>query len=256
MLQCDCKIVSQDKLGENYFLIELNCPGIVRQAKPGQFVTIRCPIPEAFFRRPFSITQLSKKSFFVLYKVVGPGTRFLSERKKGETLDVIGPLGEPFPFPKKDNDVIFISGGSGIASLNYLAQSMVRRRGALFYGAKNKNELVLLRRFRKLKWDVKIATDDGSQGFKGMVSELFLKSAGILKNANLVVYICGPMPMLKTLAEYFIKRKIKTYVSVETVMACGMDICQGCSIKKRGSVGYLKACSDGPVFDATRIEFN
>ncbi len=180
----------------------------------------------------------------------------MSNWKPGQDVDVLGPLGKGFPLPKDSSKVILVAGGIGIASFYLLAK---RLPGALMlFGSRSEKEARLAREFKKLGLRVKLATEDGSVGAKGYVTELLKKEI----KRDSVIYGCGPMVMLKEVAR--ITSGTRCYVSLETAMACGIGVCLGCAVKVVGEKGklvsgyenYKMVCSDGPVFPADQIDWD
>ena len=267
MKDIKAKVLSNENIGSGYFKMSLEAPSIAKSAKPGQFVQIRCSDAlEPFLRRPFSIHRIPYSVYRIpfieiLYEVVGKGTGILARKKKGEFIDVLGPLGTGFTLPRNTDDgirnTILIAGGIGVAPLVFLAEVLAKKKikTTVLIGAKTKKMLLCEKDFKKLGAKVHIATDDGSMGFKGAVSKLFEK---ILRNTEYgmryTVYSCGPQPMLKSIAAICAKQKIKCYASLEEEMACGIGACLGCAVRVKGKgIVYKLACKDGPIFDTKDI---
>jgi dihydroorotate dehydrogenase electron transfer subunit len=166
---------------------------------------------------------------------------------------VLGPLGSGYdPGAVKGNKVpVLVAGGTGIASLNFLAERL-KVKGMLFCGARTKKELVGLERFKKLGWQVETATDDGTNGFKGFVTDLCGGAFSKMTCSEIILYCCGPHGMLKECLALSKKHNIRGYASLEEMMACGTGNCQGCAVKINGE--YKRACSDGPVFSLKDID--
>ncbi len=263
-------IISQKEVLPKYFRLSFFSPKIVRVAQPGQFVHIHCG-GGTYLRRPFSIAGVKRNQIEIVYKVVGKGTELLSHRKKGETLDVIGPLGSGFSLQPVTCNLqpLLIAGGTGIASLLFLTHKLVPHPSSLvtvLVGAKTKNDLLSVNDFKKLGCQVKLATEDGSLGFRGLVSDLF-KSYLVPRAYSLtpVVFACGPYQMLKKIAEICRGKQIKCQVSLENIMACGIGACRGCVVKTRITADkgqtriaadkfiYKTVCKDGPVFNVNEI---
>lgn len=218
---------------------------------PGQFYMLQAgDTYDPLLKRPFSIFRHEGNSLNFLYRIRGKGTRSLSHLKSGDIINVIGPLGNSYPAPP--DDFIALAGGIGIASLLPLMEKF-KERAYLFYGARNKEELVMLNEAKVLSKEVFIATDDGSEGQKGLVTKLlrdFLNSKLRTQNSKLI-YACGPSPMLKELSHIVAGEKAKCYVSLEEHMACGVGACLGCVVKTAS--GYKRVCKEGPVFDLEEI---
>lgn len=256
----------------------LDAPEIAGEAKPGQFVHVRCGDEyRPLLRRPFSIHKVEVQGIEILYKVVGEGTRILSERKKGEKLDILGPLGNGYRLPVTSHrsPVILVGGGVGVASLLFLAEKMIlpitdhRLPITVLIGAKTRDQVLCEDDFRRLGCEVKISTEGGSYGHKGLVTEL-LKTFLQTPNSKLrtIIYACGPKPMLKEVADIANKNNILCQVSLEEHMACGLGACLGCAVKTVTSLSraesrdnqlrvtsfiYRRVCKDGPVFNAREI---
>ena len=254
MVQVKAKILSNKKVKDNYLHCVFNAPQIAKEARPGQFVNIRISDTlDPLLRRPLSIHATSGTRIEVLYEVVGKSTRILSERKTGEYLDVIGPLGSGFDLKMKNQTSLLIGGGMGVAPLIFLSRKLKGHKLALI-GAKAKNHIHCEKEFRKLGCEVKISTDDGSRGFKGKVTELLKKILLTTYDLRLTtIFACGPRPMLKEVARISKEKNIPAQLSLEEHMACGIGACLGCVVKTKD--GYRRACKDGPVFDADKIIF-
>jgi len=297
MLQIKAKVIKNIEVTENYYKIALSSSRIAQAAKPGQFLQVRVADNyEPLLRRPFSIHRLGYQpqaakpgkpnTIEILYEVVGKGTQILSQKKRGEYLDIIGPLGNGFNLEPcaLDHVPILVAGGMGVAPLIFLADKLAqgRRHKAqakrlVLIGAKTKNHILCEKEFQRLGCKVKIATDDGSKGFKGKVSDLLRKilvaghrAQGTgLKIKRLapcvlyhepVLYACGPRPMLKEISRISKEYKIPAQVSLEEHMACGIGACLGCVVKAQGTgfraqgkVEHKRVCKEGPVFDSQEV---
>ena len=250
------KILANEKLGRGYFKMLISAPAIARRAKPGQFVHLRCQEGiQPLLRRPFSFHRISKNTFEILYKVVGQGTNLLAKKQKGDKIDMLGPLGTGFPLQPTTYNLqpILVAGGMGVAPLLALAQRLPnKRKTVVLLGAKTKQELLCAAEFKGLSAQVQITTDDGSQGFKGLVTNLLIR---MLRNTKYeiryTIYACGPNPMLKAVAAIAKQYKALAYGSLEERMACGVGACLGCAVSTRA--GYKQACKDGPVFNLREI---
>jgi dihydroorotate dehydrogenase electron transfer subunit len=253
------KIIKNYQIKENYFKIVLFNPYLAKNSQPGQFLNIKID-GDIFLRRPFSIHRVKGNNLEILYEVVGKGTEILSQKKKGEYLDVIGPLGKGFNYSILNTQYsipILVAGGIGVAPLVFLAQKLKEIPNPKFQiptvliGARNKNKILCAEEFKRLGLEVKIATDDGSRGFKGNVSDLLKHLLSTMNYELSTIYACGPYPMLKEIAKIAKDYKIQAEVSLERHFACGIGICLGCIIQtKRGN---QKVCKDGPVFKTEEI---
>ena|SRR3989338_1668958 len=260
-IQEKCRILEHQQIAPHYFQLTLASAHISANAKTGQFVQVKCSEEyDPLLHRPLSIHRISKKekSFALLYEVVGKGTELLSQAKVGAELDVLGPLGNGFSIDKKTKTAILVGGGMGVAPLISLVDTLKSENVKTIYtliGGKTKNSLLCVKDFKKLTAQVLLATDDGSCGKKGFVSEGLLSTLenqlSVVSRQSLVIYACGPRAMLKAVAKISAKNKLNCQVLMEARMACGIGTCLGCVIKTKA--GYKKVCDDGPVFDSKEI---
>ncbi|TRZ94151.1 dihydroorotate dehydrogenase electron transfer subunit [bacterium] len=260
MVQKKVKILYQKKLKGNYFCCGLAAPVIASQAKPGQFLNIRINVGgEPLLRRPLSIHRIKGSHIEILYEVLGQGTEALSWKKPGGYLDVIGPLGNGFKLDRQiGKQAIIVSGGMGVAPLTFLAEKLVHSsllkthgKPLVLLGAKTKKQILCEKEFRDLTCQVKVATDDGSKGFKGKVTDLLRGLLPTIDYRLSTIYACGPKPMLKSIAEVAIKYSMPAQVSLEEHMACGIGACLGCVTKTKS--GYQRICVEGPVFEVNQV---
>ncbi len=190
-------------------------------------------------RRPFSISDVKGDILKLVIQVKGKGTTILANKNENENLNIIGPLGNPFPLNLKEP--LFIAGGIGIAPFPFLAKYF--RRATLLYGVKSRETLVDLSIIPE-NVEVVLSSDDGSIGEKGTVIDLLVRHGF----ENKTIYACGPVPLFRALNKVFLKCKtsISAYYLFETIMACGFGACKGCTIETNN--GYKLVCKDGPVF--------
>ncbi|NQT00110.1 MAG: dihydroorotate dehydrogenase electron transfer subunit [Candidatus Omnitrophica bacterium] len=253
IIQGKFKILSNKKIGPDYFKMVIAASRIARNAQPGQFVHLRCHDSlQPLLRRPFSFHRIKKQNFEVLYQAIGRGTKLLAKRQKGDTIDVLGPLGNGFELAGQP---ILVAGGMGVAPLLALAESFAQRKNILvLIGAKTKKEVLCVKEFKRLGAKVGVATDDGSRGFKGLVTDLLTKALRHKKSgAGDRIYTCGPKPMLKVVARISKQYRLLCQGSLEEKMACGVGACLGCAVQT--VTGYQKVCQDGPVFDLQDIKW-
>ena len=206
---------------------------------------------ELTLRRPISIHQVNNSSqLYLLFAVVGQGTLWLSQRQKGETLDLLGPLGNSFSIQSTSNKLLLLAGGMGIAPLTFLAQQALAqsKHVSLLLGARTKDQLYPQKHLPN-GIQTLITTEDGSAGKKGMVTDILPDMTDWADQ----ICACGPPAMYQTIAEQRqrLEIKIPTQVSLEVRMGCGLGACYGCSIKT--SHGMKQVCQDGPVFDLEEI---
>ncbi|MDP8218696.1 MAG: dihydroorotate dehydrogenase electron transfer subunit [Candidatus Theseobacter exili] len=257
MLIRSCKIINNSPLSENIYSMTFECLEIAGKFKPGQFVTVgisACGIQR--LKRPFSIARCKDECVTILYQCVGLNTRALSECTAGMILDVTGPLGNGFKVEHNSN-ALLISGGVGAASLLALAEELLARGNSevkLLFGARSANDLALRDFFAEIGLDVFVATDDGSEGLHGYVTELL--DDYLMKNKQPdIIYACGPKPMLKEISSQALVKGIESQFCLEAYMACGLGVCMGCAQKivHDGEEEYLRVCKEGPVFFAKNI---
>jgi len=253
--------IAEVKSCGQYFLFHLESPEIASQAEPGQFLMIKVSeTTNPLLRRPISLHNCTGQEVEIFFQIAGKGTRLLSQKKAGDILDILGPLGRGFSIKNEfqGKEIFCVGGGRGIAPLYYLARelSAVGARPIIFYGGKSSSDLPLKQRFEQADWEVKVSTDDGSLGFAGLVNSLVETELTIRKPAFL--FACGPEAMMEKLAEICRKENLPAEFSLESIMGCGLGACWGCvrPIRRNGEVKYLKICQDGPVFLAEEIAWN
>jgi dihydroorotate dehydrogenase electron transfer subunit len=251
------RILYNKEIAEGYFRLGLDWRA--PRVAAGQFVMVKITEgQDPLLRRPFGIYGILngfRGGIEILYKVVGRGTLLLAGKYAGESVDVLGPLGNGFGEVNPKGDVIIVAGGMGAASLYLLAKRL--NRGVFLFGGRTKKDSVLAGDFKKLKCAVKISTEDGTVGVKGVVTDL-LKDAVTPASA---VYACGPSAMLKVAAKISGGAGAKCLVSLEKAMACGIGVCLGCAVKGRrketdeSNKTYKMVCSEGPVFNSNDIDW-
>lgn len=250
------KVVSNEQLCPQYWRLVFDAPQIIKTVKPGQFVHIRTNEAglEPFFRRPFSVYR-AQKHVEIFYDVKGPGTKLLSLKAKGDTLDILGPLGTGFVMPlQTTKQVVMIAGGIGVAPMLILSDLLktLKYELVLIYGGRTRAHVYPLKEFKDNGVKVHIVTDDGSVGFKGRVSGLFDKIR--IDPKTTFVYTCGPNPMMKAVQDFAGKNGLKGQAACEEIMACGLGACLGCSIET--TKGFKTVCYDGPAFPLEEVKFH
>ncbi len=263
----DCEIIEQTEIAPHVFRSVLVEPTIARTSRPGQFVNVR--VAEGYdplLRRPFSVHAVDPEAgtFSLLYDVVGRGTRLLMDMKVGDTVNLVGPLGSSFEIGESASARhILVAGGCGAAPIHFLSDSICQTHGCgqatVLVGAKTGTALLCEREFVTHGVNVELATEDGSYGYKGLITELLdqkLKARN--REIETRVYSCGPIPMMRAVAKVCHERGIESIqVSLESAMACGVGVCMGCVVKGCESHDgacddwqYNRVCTEGPVFDA------
>ncbi len=265
MSECEAEITGNRGIAPGVYLMTLRAPSVAGQAHPGQFVMIRVQAGlDPLLRRPFSVCgRFEDDEFGVLYKVVGRGTTLLSKKRSGECVQVLGPLGNGFQIDVASRPLWLVGGGMGTAPLLFLAQTLLERgkNGFSFLTGFSGQEDVLLPG-AILPWNVAtdIATDDGTIGYAGPVTELLksrMTAVAETKGPG-TICACGPSAMLQQVAALAEAAGAVCRVSLEATMACGMGVCLGCTVP--GVPGerrpYLRVCTEGPVFPAEAVDWN
>ncbi|WP_192868140.1 dihydroorotate dehydrogenase electron transfer subunit [Calderihabitans maritimus] len=251
------KVISHEKLVEGFYRVRIAAESLARQAKPGQFALIRCSSTfDPLLRRPFSFHDIDAEAGTVsfLYQIRGKGTQLLSQIKEGEQLDIMGPLGKGFYLPEKPAKTVLVGGGIGVAPLLFLARTLKERGYSLtvLLGAATGEQVLCRQEFEALGAEVQVATDDGSQGHRGYVTDLLEKV--LERIAVSLVYACGPWPMLKKVAVACRGKDVPCQVSLDRAMACGVGACLSCVCRtRRNGKNYARICREGPVFDSEEV---
>jgi dihydroorotate dehydrogenase electron transfer subunit len=253
--QEQAEIIRREQLAPDLYRFTVQAPDIAGAARPGQFVMIRVGQGyDPLLRRPFSVHQVTADGRLqILFKVIGKGTRLLAGMTSGQSLDLVGPLGQGFIL-RPQLPVCLIGGGVGIAPLLFWAKelllTMAPREIVVLLGARTGEEIgVLAGDFGRMGLAVRIATDDGSRGHHGLVTDLMRD----LPDDSRTVYACGPHPMMRTAVQLCTTRGWDCQVSLETMMACGVAACLGCAVPNANGSGYVHVCKDGPVFAGDEV---
>ena len=189
----------------------------------------------------------------ILYKVVGRGTALLADATPGQRIDVVGPLGRPFGMPAADERAVIVAGGTGIASVYELAVRLAADGDVVvLLGARSAEDLMAEADFAELDVELRVATEDGSAGTRGLVTRLLEPALDGGKPAR--VYACGPTAMMRAVASLAAGRGRPCVVSLENPMACGFGVCLGCAAPRVGG-GFSLVCRDGPTFDAATVDW-
>lgn len=245
-------VLANERVAEGVGLLVLHAPDMAVTIRPGQFVHVRiAPGSDFILRRPFSVHRATRERIEILYQVLGRGTRALSQVGPGVVMDVLGPLGRGWRIPAGMSHALLVAGGLGAAPLGMLAEELARLGVAatVAQGAPCAERLVANELFESVARRVEVATDDGSAGERGLVTAL---SERLLAEGDVdVVFVCGPEAMAKTVAGQASSAGVSCQVSLERLMACGIGACLSCVCAMRG--GRVRACVDGPVFDAEDV---
>jgi len=255
MLEQTVQIVSNERDTDSYFRLVLRAPKIAPLIQPGQFAHVRVPpLKDALLRRPFSIFQVFSDTFSILYKTVGKGTEALARMGVGEELSAIAPLGHGFTVPDRGAETpLLVAGGYGMAAMFLLAQRSPQK-GIVFVGGRKRVDILCEKEFQTLGWDVRVTTEDGSHGEKGLVTQPLLKELKTMV-AHRKVFACGPTGMLKAVSKLAEEFKVPAELSMDEHMCCGVGVCLTCVIPVQvdGGWEYQRTCTEGPVFNSRQV---
>ena len=258
--QTRAKITANKKLYPGHYLLKIESGVLGKRSVPGQFVNVLVAEEgsDPFLRIPLGVHKIEKRGISLFYKVVGSATTILAEKKPGETIDILGPLGNGFDLKKTPRGSkrlnVLVAGGHGVAPLFALAETLLDKKEEVLVliGASSRKGITLSAELKKIGCRVKTATDDGSAGKKGYVTGLVKECLDKKKRQeDLAVYACGPRPMLEKIAGIVHSKGLRAQVSVDPYMACGIGVCRGCAVMT--TRGYKLACKDGPVFYSDEI---
>ncbi|MBN2297680.1 MAG: dihydroorotate dehydrogenase electron transfer subunit [Deltaproteobacteria bacterium] len=243
-------VCNNTKVADDTFLLSLDCD--LPDSRPGQFVMVKVACGyEPFLRRPFAILSNHKQTLEILYKVKGRGTQLLAEKRPGDILSILGPLGNGFSVPEEKRQVVYVAGGTGLPPVLSLAEDL--KQGVLIFGAQSKDQIPLMSRISSLPGvELKVATEDGSYGFMGLATDLLDELTGNARGP-VSIYACGPKGMLLATSECARRTGSRCELSLEEFMSCGFGVCSGCVVETIH--GNKRVCRDGPVFDAQDILF-
>ena len=264
-------LIATRKVAPDHYRLTFLEPNVAAQARAGQFMHIlprRNETLDPFLRRAFSIVSCHEETFDVLFRVMGRGTQAMSKWKIGEKVDLLGPLGQAFQ-PIKGASLL-VGGGVGVPPLAMLAAQnrYSKNQGVTaLIGARSSNEIICEDDFAQYKIPVHVATDDGSRGYKGFVTDLLEIQLAQLTQSKVepgdqvpMIYACGPLPMLRLVAQICARYQAPCQISLEENMPCGIGVCNGCVVPIMNAVDdyghYRRICIDGPVAWAHEIEWN
>lgn len=245
------KILKVEEVAVNTFRMTIASEYTALHAKPGQFVNIRCSDDSAaMLRRPISICDVNReeKTFIIVFQVRGKGTEQLASKKTGQMIDFIGPLGKPFAVDEKYKRIAVVGGGIGIFPLLFLMKEMRQSQIYTFLGFRSKENIALQNEFKNACGHLYLSTDDGSEGYRGVVVDVLEKE---METTSFdIVYTCGPMPMIRRVVKAAENSSTPCQVSLEQRMGCGIGACLVCACKTKTEQDwdYGHVCKDGPVF--------
>jgi dihydroorotate dehydrogenase electron transfer subunit len=264
-------ILSNQEIASGYWRMRILVPGFAAVAQPGQFVMLRPELAlPTMLRRPFGIFRTgclppecdglpAREYMEILYKIVGQGTKIMSELHAGDRVELLGPLGRGFSIDSTDCAKLLVGGGIGLVPLFMLADELIRRghRVRLLMGGRTRDDILAVTEFERLGVETYVSTDDGSLGEEGLVTRVLERKLSKYPCAE--VYACGPMPMLTAVERICHEAGVPLQVSLEAHMACGVGACLGCVVKGAGhseqQPNYLCTCKEGPVFAADQLDW-
>lgn len=246
-----CKLLQKRKLTEDIFDMTVEAPEFAAAAEAGQFAHIY--VPGKTLRRPISICGVDRGegTLRFVFQIRGDGTRILAETAEGASLDILAPLGKGFQLGDTARKAVFVGGGIGVPPLLEASRAF-GANGTAVLGFRNRDAVILEEDFRALGCAVRIATDDGSAGHHGLVTDC-------LKDLDFdVLFACGPTPMLKAVCAVAKARGVECQISLEERMACGIGACLGCACRllEDGKETFGHVCKDGPVFPYQEVILN
>ena len=255
-------ILSNEEVAEAHYLLRCECAEIAQHARPGQFVHVMISQDTGMLlRRPFTIYTVEGNQITMLYQIIGDGTKRLSEMLEGEPLQVLGPLGNMFDFNAKPEPAILVGGGAGIASLMLLAVAL-RENGIQtlgLVGAQRHSRLLSVADLESIGISVHIATDDGSIGHHGYVTDVLANLLEKTDCSRPIIYACGPHGMLSAVTKVALDFEVPAQIAMENRMGCAMGVCLGCVCPVRidaDRIEYQRVCTEGPVFNAADIAWD
>lgn len=244
------KVIGQRVLSSTVKLIDVHAPEIAAQAVPGQFVNVQvCKNMAPLLRRPFGVAGVNKEqgTFTMIYRIIGEGTHILADVCTGDELSIVGPLGHGFDMSAQKP--LLVGGGLGLAPLLFLASGFGAGKADILMGGRCAEELFWTSLYEELTDKMFLTCDDGSVGTQGTVMALLPEL--LASGAYDCVYVCGPVPMMRAVANACLEAGVKCQVSLEKYMACGLGACLSCACEGIGK--RIKVCQDGPVFWAEEV---
>jgi dihydroorotate dehydrogenase electron transfer subunit len=252
MTQGNYGVLSVREVAPNIHVLTMHAPRIASSVRAGQFLNIRTSdslIP--LLRRPFSVYRREGDDLGIIFNVVGAGTKILAGATSSASLDVIGPLGNSFGVGGGYEEALLVAGGLGVAPFPVLTAELLKAGKPVrtFLGARNASQLV-----RAHLDNVSVSTDDGSAGHHGTVVDLLRAWLTAAPERKRKIFACGPTAMLRALSAFAAEFRVPCEISLESPMACGIGICQGCPVEVKGGPGkYALVCRDGTVFDSVNV---
>ncbi len=241
------RLLENKKLADGIYSWTVENKTLAPLAKCGQFVNVK--VPSRTLRRPISICDATDSTLRLVFQVKGEGTRLMSELKEGEQVELLAPLGHGFEL-EKGKRYCFVGGGIGVPPL--LFASKQTENPIVITGFRNKELVILQEDFRESGAQLYLTTDDGSAGYHGFVTDILREKLGGID----AVCACGPMPMLRAVADVC-RGRVSCQVSLEERMGCGIGACLVCSCKTKenNEIHMTQVCRRGPVYNAEEVFF-
>lgn len=255
-LLVNAPVVEHRMVAKEVWRLTLYSPHMALAAQPGQFINVRPSSGhDPLLRRPFCLNRidLEAQTISILYKIVGRGTKLLSRFTVGEQADIIGPLGQGFKLPQPMERVLLIAGGMGIAPMYPLAKELCAAGSSVtcLYGVRCAEDLAEVEELAELGVKVATASEDSGGTYHGTVTGLLAKT---LRDDDFSQgFACGPHAMLAAVKDACVKARLPLQVSLESMMACGLGVCLGCTCPRGEGDMYWHVCTDGPVFSAEEV---
>lgn len=246
----ECEITENIKISEDKYLLKVKSEKSFKYAEAGQFFMLKC---DTYLRRPISVHYIDKNILEFYYQVKGEGTKYLSNLKIADTLNIQGPLGKGFKTDIENKNLLIVAGGMGIAPFKLLINNLKERNNiSLIFGGANEESVKIIEMFDTGDIKLHITTEDGSVGDK--CNSVYKTKELLKENKFDLIYACGPEIMINKVIKLALENDIECFASLERRMACGINACLGCSIEifdiiKNKRI-LKKVCHDGPVFDA------
>ena len=261
----NASVIANTRLSSDYNVLALAAPEIAEALEPGQFVMVKPALGlEPLLRRPFSVFEILRDAsdrpigVSLLNKRVGVGTKLLYDAEVGAKVSCVGPLGRPFVPVDPPAEGWMVAGGVGLAPFSSLAEALAARKTpmTLFYGARSRADLFYESSFERLGARMVLTTEDGSRGEAGRVTAPLERALNALPaDRQVIIYACGPTPMMRAVAQIGARFRRPVFVSLEPVMGCGMGGCYSCVVRVRrgANANFVRSCLEGPVFDASAV---
>jgi len=251
------RLIKRRNLKNDYYSFTFAPFSAAGRCRAGHFVHAKLPTGVVFFRRAFSVAAVDtdRREVELIMKVMGRGTRIMAGMRPGDPVNLLGPLGQPFKPPRKAERAILVAGGVGFPPLLFLAEQLMMRghdpgRIVFLYGGRSGADIIERNRIRKLGVDLRIMTENGSLGRRGLVTDPLkaVVDGGVASR----IYACGPEGMLKAVNDLAQNLGIPGQLSLEAPMPCGIGVCLGCVVPLTAG-GHARVCCDGPVFEIGEV---